>query len=48
MTKKVLVTGVSGFLGHHCAVELLKNRFHVKGSLRNLDKQDEVMNGIRK
>ena len=48
MTKIVLVTGVSGFLGHHCAVELLKNGYHVKGSLRNLDKKDEVMNGIRK
>ena len=48
MTKKVLLTGVSGFLGHHCAVELLKNGYHVKGSLRNLDKKDEVMNGIRK
>ena len=46
MTKKVLVTGVSGFLGHHCAVELLKNGYHVKGSLRNLDKKDEV--GLRK
>ena len=48
MTKKVLLTGVSGFLGHHCAVELLKNGYHVKGSLRNLDKKDEVINGIRK
>ncbi len=39
---------MSGFLGHHCAVELLKNGYHVKGSLRNLDKKDEVINGIRK
>ena len=48
MTKKVLLTGVSGFSGHHFAVELLKNWYHVKGSLRNLDKKDEVINGIRK
>ena len=39
MTKKVLVTGVSGFIGHHCVVELLKNGYHVKGSLRNLEKK---------
>ena len=48
MTKKVLVTGVSGFIGHHCVVELLKNGYHVKGSLRNLEKKDEVLNGISK
>ena len=30
--EKVLVTGISGFLGHHCAVELLKNGYHVRGS----------------
>ena len=46
--QKVLVTGVSGFIGHHCVVELLKNGYHVKGSLRNFDKIDEVMKGIRK
>ena len=37
--KKVLVTGVSGYLGHHCAVELLKNGYLVKGSLRDLNKK---------
>ena len=46
--KKVLVTGVSGFLGHHCAVELLKNGYLVKGSLRDLSKKNEVLNGINK
>ncbi len=39
MTKKVLVTGVSDFIGHHCVVELLKNGYYVKVSLRNLEKK---------
>ena len=46
--EKVLVTGVSGFLGHHCAVELLKSGYHVKGSVRDLNKKSEVLNGIKK
>jgi dihydroflavonol-4-reductase len=46
--KKVLVTGISGFVGQHCAVELLKKGFAVRGSLRNLSKSDEIINGIKK
>jgi len=46
--KKVLVTGISGFVGQHCAVELLKKGYAVKGSLRNLSRIDEVVNGIQK
>lgn len=46
--KKALVTGISGFVGQHCAVELLKKGYAVKGSLRSLSKTDEVINGIKK
>ena len=46
--EKVLVTGISGFLGHHCAVELLKNGYHVRGSVRDFNKKSEVLNGIKK
>jgi len=46
--KKVLVTGISGFVGQHCAAELLKNGYAVKGSVRSLSKTDEVVNGIKK
>ena len=46
--KKVLVTGISGFIGHQCAVELLKNGYSVKGTVRDLGKKDEVINGIKK
>jgi dihydroflavonol-4-reductase len=46
--KKVLVTGVSGYVGQHCVAELLKNGYSVKGSVRSLSKTDEVTNGIKK
>ncbi len=46
--KKVLVTGVSGYVGQHCAVELLKNGYSVKGSVRSLSKADEVTKAIKK
>jgi dihydroflavonol-4-reductase len=46
--KKVLVTGVSGYLGQHCAAELLKKGYAVRGSVRSLSKTNEVINGIKK
>lgn len=48
MKKKVLVTGISGFVGQHCAAELLKNGYNVRGSVRSLAKEDEVRAGIAK
>ncbi len=46
--KKVLVTGISGYVGQHCAAELLKKGYAVIGSVRNLSKTDEVVKGISK
>ncbi len=46
--KKVLVTGISGFVGQHCAAELLKKGYAVRGSVRSLTKTDEVIIGIKK
>jgi len=46
--KKVLITGISGFVGQHCAAELLKKGYAVRGSVRSLSKTDEVVNGIKK
>ncbi|NBV13489.1 MAG: aldehyde reductase [Sphingobacteriia bacterium] len=46
--KKVLVTGISGFVGQHCAAELLKKGYAVRGSVRSLSKTDEVTIGIKK
>jgi dihydroflavonol-4-reductase len=46
--KKVLVTGISGFVGQHCAAELLKKGYSVKGTVRSLSKKNEVIEGITK
>jgi len=46
--KKVLVTGISGFVGQHCAAELLKKGYLVRGSVRSFSKNDEVIKGISK
>lgn len=48
MQKKVLVTGITGFVGQHCAVELINNGYTVKGSLRNINRKEEVLNGLSK
>ena len=43
MNKKVLLTGISGYIGNHCAVELLKNGYSVRGSVRNLSKKKQLL-----
>ena len=48
MKNKVLVTGISGFVGQHCALELLKHGYQVKGSVRNRSKEVEVREGMAK
>ena len=46
--KKVLLTGISGYIGNHCAVELLKNGYSVRGSVRDLSKSKQVIEAIQK
>jgi nucleoside-diphosphate-sugar epimerase len=38
----ILLTGITGFLAKHVALELLKAGFNVRGTLRNMAKADEV------
>lgn len=45
--KRVLLTGISGYIGLHCAVELLKQGYVVKGSIRNLSKAKAVTDTIK-
>lgn len=46
MTDRVLLTGISGFLGGHIAVELLKVGYRVRGSIRNASKADKVRDAL--
>lgn len=40
--KKVLLTGASGYIGKHIALQLLNDGYEVKASVRNLKRADEV------
>ncbi|RYE50606.1 MAG: NAD-dependent epimerase/dehydratase family protein [Rhizobiaceae bacterium] len=42
MTDRVLLTGISGFLGGHVALQLLNSGYTVRGSVRNLSRADKV------
>ena len=42
MTDRVLLTGISGFLGGHVALQLLNAGYIVRGSVRNLSRADKV------
>ncbi len=42
MSDRVLLTGISGFLGGHVAVAALQAGYTVRGSVRNLAKADQV------
>ena len=45
--QKVLVTGASGFIAEHCIIELLKNSYSVRGSLRSMNREQEVRDAIK-
>lgn len=45
--KKILVTGVSGFIAQHCASQLLSKGYAVKGSVRSKQKQNEIIEGFK-
>ena len=42
MADLVVVTGISGFLGGHVGLELLKRGYRVRGSVRDLGRADKV------
>jgi dihydroflavonol-4-reductase len=44
--EKVLVTGISGYIGQHCAAELLRQGYEVIGTIRSHKKADETRNAL--
>ena len=40
--KTLLITGITGFLGGHMALEALRRGYHVRGTLRSMDRADHV------
>jgi nucleoside-diphosphate-sugar epimerase len=44
----VLITGISGFIANHCAVELLNAGYRVRGSLRSLGRAGQVKGTLAK
>lgn len=47
MKETVLVTGISGYIGLHCAAELLRSGYQVRGSIRSLAKKGEVLETMK-
>ncbi|MHA2938822.1 SDR family oxidoreductase [Vibrio sp. RC27] len=41
-SKTVVVTGITGFLGSHIAIQLLNRGFNVRGTLRSLDRSADI------
>lgn len=42
MADKILVTGASGFIAGHCILDLLARGYDVRGTVRNLDRAEEL------
>ena len=46
MTERVLVTGISGYIGQYCGAELLDQGFEVVGTVRSLSKADATRSAV--
>jgi dihydroflavonol-4-reductase len=48
MSEKVMVTGITGYIGQHCGAELLRQGYEVVGTVRSMEKAEIVREGIAK
>ena len=48
MNKRVLLTGITGFLGSHTAIQLLNEGYEVVGTLRSKDRENSIREIIAK
>lgn len=48
MTKRILVTGASGFIASHCILDLLENGYQVRGTLRDLGRANRLRSVLAK
>jgi len=48
MSERVLLTGVTGYIGQHCAAELLKHGYEVVGTVRSRSKSDATKSALAK
>jgi len=46
MTARVLLTGITGYVGQHCAAELLTQGYQVVGTIRSRSKADAARAGF--
>ena len=46
MTEKVFVSGGAGYIALHCISKLIQKGFNVKVSLRDMNRQSEVLDAI--
>jgi len=44
---KVLVSGITGFVGSHVAVQLINNGYTVRGTMRNMSRKDSMQDIFR-
>lgn len=47
MAERILVTGISGFIAKHVAFQLLERGFEVRGTLRALNKNEQVKSSLK-
>ena len=46
MAERVLLTGISGYIGQHCGAELLKQGYEVVGPVRSMSKAEATRSAI--